>query len=136
MNAKNTPYVRTRIKIGHPRSKKTITSRGRASVLVDTGASVSIVPDGLLPALRKLGPIETQRVIMHTANGVKEATAVKDLEVCLADICAKVNVTLSSPLPAPLVLGSDFLARSKCAVDFEKGELRCGKKVLKIERRD
>lgn len=127
------PFAFAKIALINHRTRKVVVSKEKVHVFVDSGASISILPKRLEPFFGTVGPFQETDAVVETANGPKEATALKDVTICVQDVCSRGNVLVSDPVPGGLLIGSDFLTRAKCKVDFEKKEMVCGGRKIKFE---
>jgi hypothetical protein len=111
-------------------SGRNIRSKGKTKIYVDSGATVTIIPERLLPALEGTGPLEKSAAHFETANGIKEATAIHNVSVCLEKVCYKGDILVTGDIPGDLLIGTDFLSAKKCKIDFEAKTMKCGSKDI------
>lgn len=123
--------------IGNPRTKKFFTSNGSVEVFVDSGATISMLKSSpaLDEAMSKLGPIKSEKARIHTANGEKEVTRIKNLDLCLSAtpkgvVCYRGDILVSDSIPGDLLIGTDFLSSQKCNINFHKRTFKCNEKKL------
>lgn len=109
---------------------ETLRSKGKGKVFVDSGATISILPESALGLLETTGPLQKSKAHFETANGVKEATAVHNVSICVEKICYKGDVLVTNDIPGDLLIGTDFLSAKKCKIDFEAKTMKCGSKDI------
>lgn len=103
-------------------------------VFVDSGASITILPPEAVPVLKeKTGHFDSMPARVQTANGVKDATAIKDATLCLDAVCFRGNVLISDGINGDVLIGSDFLSKAGCKLDFKKGTMKCGGKRIRFK---
>lgn len=127
------PFTRSRVSLGNLSTKKTVRDSRRVPVLLDSGSQVTVIRSESVPVIEKMvGPFKKVQGRMATASGEVDVTYLKDVHVCVDDVCATVNVISAPKLPVPVLVGTDFMTSARCSIDFRKNEMRCGKKNLKI----
>lgn len=95
-------------------------------VFVDSGSTITILPPSALPVLRRYtGEFSAVPGRIQTANGVKDAMALKDVSVCLEASCFRGDVVITDGINGDVLVGSDFLSKARCAVDFRKKTMKC-----------
>jgi predicted aspartyl protease len=125
------PFARMSLSVKNPRTGAVWKSAGKIRAFLDSGASISIVPQSLADEIKaKTGEFEIAPAKVETANGQKEATAMKHAKVCLEEVCYRGNVLISGGFMGDMLVGNDFLSRAKCKMDFKARMLNClGKKI-------
>ncbi|MGH9389657.1 MAG: retroviral-like aspartic protease family protein [Vicinamibacteria bacterium] len=126
------PFARERIAVVNHRARKVVVSKEKVPIFVDSGASISILPERLRPFFETAGPFKEEKAVVQTANGLKEVVSLKDVTLCVENVCSRGNVLVSDSAPGTLLIGSDFLSRAKCKVDFEKKVMKCGGRKIKF----
>ncbi|MGH9391578.1 MAG: retroviral-like aspartic protease family protein [Vicinamibacteria bacterium] len=126
----NKPFASARITIRNNKTGRTVKSRGKAKIFVDSGASISIIPSRHIPALQTTGGFDVARARIQTANGVRETTALKDVSLCLDKVCFRGDIVVIEDVPGDILIGTDFLQSAKCKIDFSKKTLECGGRKL------
>jgi len=132
MNEKFRPMIYAQVRIMNHSNMKGVRSTRKVPVLIDSGASITILPESLSPALEKAGPYEEARAIVHTANGSREDRAIKNVSVCVSKVCSKGDAIVSGAGPGMIMIGSDFLARGKCTVDYKSKLLKCNGRTIRF----
>lgn len=128
------PFAVSRISIKNNKTGRTHRTAHRVKVFVDSGASISILPEEALSFIeQKTGEFETVPARIQTANGIRDAKAIKDATVCLDEVCFRGNVLVSGDVPGGMLVGTDFLSKAKCRIDFPKKTLTCGGKKLPFQ---
>jgi predicted aspartyl protease len=103
-------------------------------IFVDSGASITILPPEAVPILKqKAGAFESMTARVQTMNGVKDATAIKDATLCLDAACFRGNVLISDGINGDVLIGSDFLTKAGCKLDFKKKTMVCGGKKIRFQ---
>lgn len=126
----NKPFAYARLTIRNNKTGRTVKSEGKAKIFVDSGASISIIPSRHIQALKTTGDFDVALARIETANGVREATALKDVSLCLDKVCFRGDVVIIEDVPGDILIGTDFLTSARCKVDFAKKTLECkGKKL-------
>jgi hypothetical protein len=130
MPGKHKPFAVARMSLRNNRTGKTSRSIGKVKAFLDSGSSISLFPTRALAALQETGDFGEAKAIVQTANGVKEAVALKDVSLCLNEVCFRGDVAILDDIPGDVLIGTDFLKAKKCKIDFKKNTLICeGKKL-------
>ena len=128
------PFAVAHVSIKNNKTGRTHRTGHKVKIFVDSGASISILPEESREFIEKrTGAFEELDARIQTANGVREAKALKDASVCLDSVCFRGNLLVSGDIPGGLLIGTDFLTQAKCKVDFEKRTLSCGGKTLPFQ---
>lgn len=99
---------------------------------LDSGSSISILSKETADkVMKKTGALQTSPAKIQTANGEKEATALKNAKLCLNGVCYQGHVLISDGIFGDILVGSDFL--SKCRMDFPSRTLHCSGKKIAFE---
>jgi predicted aspartyl protease len=118
------------VTVQNPKNGRFIRSASKAEVFVDSGATVTMLHPNVAQHLERIGPLETSKASIHTANGIKEVTRVKDVNLCLNAVCYHGDIMVSDGIPSDVLIGTDFLSSKKCKINFDKRTFECGKKKL------
>lgn len=125
------PFAKATVTIRNNRTGFVWRSPKAMKVFVDTGASITVLPFEAVPVLKeKTGPFDVAPARIQTVNGPKEAVALRDVSFCLEAVCYRGDVVVTDGVAGDIMVGSDFLASSKCAVDFGRKRIRCEGKDL------
>jgi len=120
------PFATAKIAIRNNETDRAWQTPKPMKVFVDSGSTITILPPSALPVLeKKTGPFSKVAVRMQTANGVKEAIALKDVSFCLEKSCFRGNVLISDGIQGDVLIGSDFLTKAGCEVDFKRKTMKC-----------
>jgi hypothetical protein len=130
-SGKNKPWATATLTIKNHRTGETWKSPGTMKAFIDSGASISIIPPEAVPILKdQVGHFDSAPAKVQTANGMKDAIALKNVSLCLNEICYRGNVLVTDSIGADLLVGADFLRASHCAIDFGHPAMTCkGKKI-------
>jgi hypothetical protein len=102
-------------------------------VFVDSGSTITILPPSALSVLREsTGHFVTAPARIQTANGIKEAMALKDVSLCLEASCFRGDVVVTDGINGDVLIGSDFLTKAHCTVDFKKKTMKCKGGMLRF----
>lgn len=125
------PFARVDFSITNPKTGSSWKSPRKIKAFLDSGSSISIIPHALADEIKgKTGEFETVPARVETANGEKEAVAVRNARVCLQEVCYRGNVLISGGFTGDMLVGSDFLSRTGCRIDFRTRTLECsGKRI-------
>lgn len=125
-NGKHKPFATARLTVKNNRTGYGWRSPKSMKVFVDSGASITILPPSALPVLKlKTGAFDMIPARIQTANGVKDAMALKDVSLCLDESCFRGNVLITDGINGDVLIGSDFLTKAGCTVDFKKKTMKC-----------
>lgn len=120
------PFAKASVLIKNNRTGFVWKSPKPMKVFVDTGASITVFPAEAMPVLKeKTGPFDVAPARIQTVNGPKDAVALRDVSFCLEAVCYRGDVVVTDGVAGDVMVGSDFLASQKCAVDFSKRRIRC-----------
>ena len=123
---KHKPFAFGRLTVKNNQTGFGWTSPKPMKIFVDSGASITILPPSALPVLKqKTGNFDMVPARVQTANGIKEAIALKDVSLCLEGSCFRGNVLVSDGINGDVLVGSDFLTKAGCKVDFKKKTMKC-----------
>lgn len=126
MSAKHKPFATARLTVRNNQTGFGWRSPKPMKVFVDSGASITILPPSALPILKqKTGSFDIIPARIQTANGVKDAMALKDVSLCLDESCFRGNVLITDGINGDVLIGSDFLTKAGCIVDFKKKTMKC-----------
>lgn len=125
-------FASAKISVTNQSTGRGVRSKGRAKVFVDSGATITILPERALKSLEATGPLEKSDAQFMTANGVKDAITVHNLSVCVDKVCYKGDILVSDGIEGDILLGTDFLAAKKCKLDFDQKSrgMKCGSKNI------
>lgn len=128
---KHKPYAHGKIFIRNNRTGFSYRTKEKVKIFVDSGASITILPPAAHAILeQKTGKFDVSEARMLTANGVRSAKALKDVSFCLNKACFRGNILVSDGFTGDALIGSDFLRKTGCVVDFKKRTLTCaGKRI-------
>lgn len=127
------PFATAKLTVKNNRSGQGWKSPKDMRIFVDSGASISILPPEAIPTLKSMGAFESMPARVQTANGIKEATALKDATLCLDAVCFRGNVLISDGINGDVLIGSDFLSKAGCKLDFKKKTMNCGGRKIKFK---
>jgi hypothetical protein len=128
------PFATARLTVKNNRTGFGWRSPRDMKVFVDSGASITILPPEALPMLKKkTGNFDSTPARVNTMNGVKDATALRDATLCLDTACFRGSVLISDGINGDVLIGSDFLTKAKCKLDFKKGTMNCGGKRIRFK---
>lgn len=123
---KHKPFATARLTVRNNQTGYGWRSPKPMKVFVDSGASITILPPSALPVLKsKTGSFDIMPASIQTANGTKEAVALKDVSLCLDASCFRGNVLVTDGINGDVLVGSDFLTKAGCSVDFRRKTMRC-----------
>lgn len=101
--------------------------RRLAILILDTGASLTVLKPGLVTSIRARPPANSAPVQMMTAGGLASAQPVRLDSITLQGQTIGPLEVLCAPLPDQLgaagLLGLDILRHFNVALDFEHGQL-------------
>lgn len=135
-NGKHKPFATARVAVRNNQTGRAWQSPKPMKVFVDSGASITILPPSALPVLKqKTGGFDMIPARVQTANGMKDAFALKDVSLCLDGSCFRGNVLVTDGINGDVLIGSDFLTKAGCTVDFKKKSMKCkgGRLRFKME---
>jgi hypothetical protein len=125
-SGKHKPFAAAHLTVRNNQTGKNWKSPKRMRVFVDSGASITILPPSALPVIRdQIGNFDMVPARIQTANGVKEAVAMRDVSLCLDESCFRGNVLITDGIDGDVLIGSDFLTKAGCTVDFKKKTMKC-----------
>jgi hypothetical protein len=120
------PFAKATLRVRNNRTGFVFKSPKPMQIFVDTGADHTVLPSQAMPVLReRTGDFDTVPAKVQTVNGVKDASALKDVSVCLDAICYRGNVVVLDSVGGDVIIGSDFLASKECSIDFKKRRISC-----------
>ena len=120
------PFASSRVTIKNHRTGKSWQSPKPMKVFVDSGSTITILPPAALPLIQqKTGQYDIIHARINTANGVKDAVALEDVSFCLKDSCFRGNVLITDGIAGDVLLGTDFLAKAGCSMDFKRKKMKC-----------
>ena len=132
-SGKHKPFATARLTIRNNQTGYGWRSPKPMKVFVDSGASITLLPPSALPVLKqKTGGFDMMPARIQTANGMKEAFALKDVSLCLEKSCFRGNVLITDGINGDVLVGSDFLTKAGCSVDFKKKVMKCKGGQLKF----
>lgn len=133
MSNKKKPFATAVITIKNKTSREAVRSNGVAKIFVDSGASVTVLPERMASSLEsKMGTIPSEQINIQTVGGPKSVRKLKNVELCLGHVCAASDVIVTDGSFGDLAIGADFLTRAKCTIDFDKQIMKCGGKTIKF----
>jgi hypothetical protein len=130
------PFALATLSVKNNRTGFVFKSPKPMKIFVDTGADHTVLPIQAMPVLReRTGEFESIPAKVETVNGIKDASALKDVSLCLDAICYRGNVIVLDSVDGDVIVGSDLLASKKCSIDFKEKLIKCqGEKIkLKME---
>lgn len=128
------PFATAHLTVKNHRTGEGWRSPKNMKVFVDSGASITILPPEAVPILKQnVGAFDSMPARVQTANGIKDATAIKDATLCLDAVCFRGNVLISDGINGDVLIGSDFLTKAGCKLDFKKKTMTCGGKRIKFK---
>jgi len=127
------PFALARISIRNHKTGVSWTSPKPMRAFVDSGSTHTIFPLNSIAFLKsKLGDLEMVPAKIETIGGQKDASFLKGVSFCLNKACVKGDVLVTDGISGDILVGSDFLTKAKCKMDFEKKLMRCGDRDLKF----
>ena len=131
--SKHKPFATARLTIRNNQTGYGWRSPKPMKVFVDSGASITILPPSALAVLKqKTGGFDMIPARIQTANGMKEALALRDVSLCLEKSCFRGNVLITDGINGDVLVGSDFLTKAGCSVDFKRKRMRCKGGMLRF----
>lgn len=128
------PFAIARVFVRNPRTGFSWKSPKTVKAFIDSGASMSIITPNTLSVLKeKTGAFDSVPVKAQTVNGEKEATALRNVSFCLNKVCVKGNVLVTDGISGDILIGSDFLSRARCKLDFDKHSMKCKGRSIKFK---
>jgi len=131
---KHKPFATAHLTVRNNQTGQGWRSPKRMKVFVDSGSTITILPPSALPVLKmKTGNFDMMPARIQTANGVKEAIAMKDVSLCLDGSCFRGNVLVTDGINGDVLIGSDFLTKAGCTMDFKKKTMKCKGGTLRFK---
>jgi predicted aspartyl protease len=135
--SKHRPFALSAVSIRNHRTGRSWDSPRPVKVFVDSGATMTVISPKALADIRlKTGDPTLVHARVNTVNGERDAYAMKNVSLCLGRSCMKGSVLVMDGISTDILVGSDFLSKAKCKVDFERSGMKCkgGKLKFRMER--